>query len=75
MLTYLVLGTVLALGQGGKFHLSGIRFLLPIFPLLVPAGRWLLGRPPVIRILVLGTALALSAALAAYYFVFGTAPP
>ena len=75
VLTYLVLGALLAIGQGGTFHLSGLRFLLPIFPLLVPVGGWLASTHRWFSAAVLAGAAAFSAGLACYYFTIGTVPP
>lgn len=61
-------GVVLALGQGGEFYLSPLRFLLPIFPILVPAALWLSRRSRAVVVLVLLGALTLSAGVGVYYF-------
>lgn len=69
-------GVLLALGQGGEFYLSPLRFLLPVFPILVPAALWLARRSRTVVAVVLLGALTLSAAVGLYYFTLpGVASP
>lgn len=64
----LAAGTILAVGQGGEFYLSPLRFLLPFFPLLVPAAEWLSGRKPLLRAVVLAGLGVIAVAGGVYYF-------
>ena len=75
VLTYLVLGAFLALGQGGEFFTSPLRFLLPIFPLLVPFGGWLSSRPRMMTQVVLVVLAVLSAVIGVYYFTISSGAP
>jgi hypothetical protein len=75
VLTFLVLGAFLALGQGGEFFTSPLRFLLPIFPLLVPLGSWLSSRPRLVSSTILGVLALVSALVGVYYFTVSTGAP
>ena len=75
VLTYLVLGIVLAVGQGGEMFLSPIRYALPIFPFLVPVAAWLTGRRSPLVWLLLGAAALASAAVTFYYFALSPGAP
>ncbi|WP_149202840.1 hypothetical protein [Actinotalea subterranea] len=75
VLTFLVLGTLLAIGQGGAFYLSPLRFMLPLFPLLVPVAAWLAGRPRWFIVASLGGAALVSAAIGVYYFTISGGAP
>ena len=71
--TYLVLGMLLALGQGGAFYLSMVRFALPIFPVLLPLGVFLARVRTGLAVAAVGTACAVSALVGVYYFTVPTA--
>lgn len=75
VLAYLVLGTILAVGQGGRFFLSPLRFLLPIFPLLVPAAEWLARRDRRLVAVIMCVLCAVSAGIGVYYFTSQGASP
>jgi len=75
VLVYLVLGAVLALGQGGNFYLSPMRFLLPVFPLVVPVAVLLAGRARTAVVAALGGAALASAFVGVYYFTLSSGAP
>ncbi len=75
VLVFLVLGTLLAIGQGGSFYLSPLRFMLPLFPLLVPVAGWLSHRPRWLVAIALGGAALVSAAVGVYYFTISGGAP
>jgi hypothetical protein len=74
VLTYLIAGFVLAVGTS-NVHASIARFLLPIFPILVPIAMLLdrLGRRIAVPVLIL-TACG-SALIGAWYFTAGSFAP
>lgn len=75
VLVFLLLGTVLALGEGGRFYLSPMRFLLPVFPLLVPVAVWLARQRPAVSRSALGIAALVSAFVGVYYFTLSPGAP
>ncbi|MCW2541190.1 MAG: hypothetical protein JWN95_2915 [Frankiales bacterium] len=71
---YLIAGFVLAVGTS-NVHASIPRFLLPVFPMLVPVARLLDRCPAVVRWTLLSLAAMASAALGGWYFAAGTFAP
>jgi hydrogenase-4 membrane subunit HyfE len=74
VLTYLIAGFVLAVGTS-NVHASIARFLLPIFPILVPIAMLLdrLGRRIAVPVLILTAGV--SALIGAWYFTAGSFAP
>lgn len=75
VLVFLVLGTVLAVGEGGRFYLSPMRFLLPVFPLVVPVAVWMAGRGRAVVGSALGCTAVVSALIGVYYFTLSPGAP
>ncbi len=75
VLAYLVLGMILAVGQGGEMFLSPMRFTLPIFPMLIPVATWLNDRNPRQVQALLAMASLGSAAVGVYYFTAAPGAP
>ncbi|MEV5445139.1 glycosyltransferase family 39 protein [Streptomyces sp. NPDC052644] len=65
LLIYAGMLLLIAVGGAGYFH-SKARFLLPAFPLLIPAARALAAARPSTMYTLLGTAVALSTAYGVY---------
>ncbi|MCP9973760.1 glycosyltransferase family 39 protein [Streptomyces somaliensis] len=65
LLVYTGVLLLIAVGGAGYFH-SKARFLLPAFPLLVPAARALAAARPTTMYTLLGTAVGLSTAYGVY---------
>ncbi len=74
VLVYLIVGFGLAVGTA-NVHNSAPRFLLAVFPLLVPLARLLAGRPTWLIVLFLSFAGTGSAVLGAWYFGYSTFAP
>lgn len=72
---YLGLGVVMAVGQGGQQYLAQLRYVLPLFPLVVPVAIWLQRAPRVIVWLALLGCGAVSATVGFYYFSVSDGAP
>lgn len=72
---YLVLGLLLAIGQGGHQYLAQLRYVLPLFPMLEPVGSWVSTWPVGLRVGLLAILTAVSGTIGAWYFTVGPSSP